>query len=129
MASRPVDPAAGDSVASLRAERDALARRCADAERRAETLAVELTETRDLLNQQNAGAAPLSLFDGGADPGDGPGDGIDPRIVSVTLCVTAVAAGVVAVLSLLNGNLFTWFGAGMVVLAIGLATAAIRTRP
>ncbi len=41
---------------------------------------------------------------------------------------TAVVAAMVALLALLNGNLFTPFGVVMVLITIGLAIAAAKTR-
>ncbi len=117
-------------MAALQAEHDALARRCAAAERRIVDLTTELAAVRARLDEQPLEASEgehLSLFDDRAGSTT-PGDGTDPRIVSVVLWATAIVAGMVTALAFLNGNLLTWFGAGMVLLTIGLGYAAYRAR-
>jgi hypothetical protein len=122
-----------DDATALRAERNALLRRCAAAERRVDELAAELEVTRARLAEREAElsrpAEPISIFaDGAEDAAPVAGDGTDPRIVSLVLWATAIVCGMVTVLALLNGNLFTWFGAGIVLLTAGLGYAAVRTR-
>lgn len=116
----------------LLAEIDEMARRCAAAEqraaaaeRRAEELTAEVARLRveaDVRAEQDA----LPFF--GDDGSPEPGDGSDARIVSVALGATAVVTGLVALLALANGTLFTTFGAAMVVLTLVLAVAAARMR-
>lgn len=129
MATGPLDE---KQVESLRAERDALAERCARAEQEVAALRAELASARARLAETEAGAAPLSLFEGDA-PGerapDGmAGDGSDPRILSLVLGATAVVAAMVTLLAFVNGNLSTPFGFAMVAITVGLAYAAARTR-
>lgn len=122
-----------DPAEALRAERDALADRCSAAEQRVDELTTELEEIRDRLEAREAelsrGEEPISLFEDDADDAaPARGDGADPRIVSLVLWATAIVSAMVTVLAFLNGNLFTWFGAGMALLTFGLGYAAVRTR-
>ncbi|GAA4820277.1 hypothetical protein GCM10025786_29760 [Nocardioides caeni] len=116
-----------DANASLRAERDALAQRCAEAEAQVAELTGQLAQARaDLAAHEQSST--ISLFDGevGGDPITG--DGSDPRVLSFVLGATAVVAGMVTLLALINGKLFSVFGLVMVALTLGLAWAAARTR-
>lgn len=107
-------------LAHLRAERDALALRV-------ETLSEELARARARITALEAEEdGPLALFDGGEDRLTG--DGSDPRVLSMVLGATAVVAGMVALLALLNGKLGTPFGVVMIALTILLAWGAARTR-
>lgn len=128
MATGPVDRRHDAAETSY----DDLARRVRDAERRVEELTAELAAARARIEELESGSAPLSLFDdGGAEEEPVPaltGDGSDPRILSLVLGATAVVAGMVALLALVNGNLFTPFGFVIVALTIGLAYAAHRAR-
>lgn len=127
MATGPLDtdpaPEAGDDLTALLAERDALARQVAE-------LTSELAQARERLAAYDAAdAGSLGLFDGGSSGSDRlTGDGSDPRVLSMVLGATAVVAGMVALLALLNGKLATPFGFVMVALTIGLAWGAARTR-
>lgn len=106
-----------DPEAALRAERDALAARCERAEAEVERLRAELAAAQD---------SSLSLFEG---PDAGPfGDGTDPRVLSLLLGITAGVAGMVALLTLLNGSLLSPFGLLVLAIAVGLAWGAARTR-
>lgn len=124
-------PLEADAVTALQAERDALASRCDAAEAEVARLTAQVEELRGrLAAEQERGG--LSLFDD-ADDSDANvrrvlGDGSDPRALSVILGVTAAVAGFVALLALINGNLFTPFGIIIVALAIGLTWAAVNTR-
>lgn len=115
---------------SLRAERDALQTRCAEAEQRVSALTVELAAANARITELEAAAAsPISIFEGGdGEPRALARDGSDPRVLSVILAATAVVAGLVALLALINNNLDTTFGFAMVVTTLGLAYAAYRTR-
>lgn len=116
-----------DHPASLRAERDALLRRCADAEARVADLTGQLDEARaQLAAYENSST--LSLFDGAERADVAGGDGSDPRVLSFVLGATAVVAGMVTLLALINGNLFTIFGLVMVLVTISLTWAAARTK-
>ncbi len=137
MAIGPLDPEstptpgqpAGDPARDERDEHDDLVRRCDAAEQQVAALTAELEEARARLAELES-EAPFLLFRDHEDPSV-PGlssDGSDPRIVSVALGATSIVAALVALLALANGNLFTAFGLGMVVLALGLAFAAARTR-
>lgn len=120
-----------DPVTSLRAERDALARRCADAEAEVRRLGDELTSARAQIAAQAAAeseAGSLSLFDGDDASDRLTGDGSDPRVLSLILGATAVVAGMVTLLAMLNGNLGSVFGLAMLALTVGLAWGAARTR-
>lgn len=120
-----------DPVPSLQAERDALARRCADAEAEVRRLTEELTSARDQIAAQVAAEAEsgsLSLFDGDAASDRLTGDGSDPRVLSFILGATAAVAGMVTLLAMLNGKLGSLFGLAMLALTIGLAWGAARTR-
>ncbi len=104
--------------------------RCAAAEERVEQLSAELAAAYARISDLESGASGhLSLFEGDPAPGDRlTGDGSDPRILSVVLGATAVVATMVALLTLLNGKLATPFGVVIVLLALGLAWGALRTR-
>ncbi|WP_182377829.1 hypothetical protein [Nocardioides sp. WS12] len=122
-------------MTSLRAERDALARRCADAEAEVRRLGDELTSARAQIAAQIAAqvaaeseAGSLSLFDGDAAGDRLTGDGSDPRVLSLILGATAVVAGMVTLLAMLNGKLGSIFGLAMLALTVGLAWGAARTR-
>ena len=126
MATGPVGESPLDS---LQAERDALAARCAEAEQLLEEAMTELKAAHERIAELEAtGEAPFSIFD--SEPSGAAGlarDGSDPRVLSMLLLATAVVAGLVALLALLNGNLDTPFGFAMIVIAIGLAWASART--
>lgn len=112
---------------------DALEERCAQAEREVAELQAELEAARARIAElESAAAEPVSIFDGFADPGPaGLGlarDGSDPRVLSMILAATSVLAGLVALLALVNGNLFTTFGFAMIAATVGLAIAAAKTR-
>lgn len=113
---------------ALRAERDALAERCTAAEQKVAELTAELEVLRARLAEQESDS--LSLFEGSAEePRRGlRADGTDPRVLSLTLAATAVVAGMVALLALVNGNLQSPFGLGMIGLTLVLAYAAARAR-
>lgn len=124
-------PLGTDPAPSLQAERDALARRCAEAEAEVRRLADELADARAQIASQGAAlddAHSLSLFDGESASERLTGDGSDPRVLSVILGSTAVVAGMVTLLALLNGKLGSFFGLAMLALTIGLAWGAARTR-
>lgn len=124
MASGPLDP---DPVASLRAERDALARRCEQAEQRVRDLTAEVAALREQAAQRPT-ASDLSFF-ASDDAGAGLGrDGSDPRVVPLVLGAIAVVSAMVTLLALLNGTLDSPFGVVMIALTVGLAYAAARTR-
>ncbi|GAA3654124.1 hypothetical protein GCM10022237_12600 [Nocardioides ginsengisoli] len=126
MATGALDP---EQAAALRAERDDLVRRCEVAEQQVAALSAELAASRERLAALEADDGSLSLFAGDPAPEQRvSGDGSDPRILSMILAATAVVAGMVALLALLNGKLMTPFGVVMVLLAIGLGWAAARTR-
>ncbi len=132
MATGPLgtDPAAAPAadLAALAAERDALARRCADAEAQVAQLNGELAEAHArLASYETADGGHLSLFDGTTDDRI-TGDGSDPRVLSLVLGATAVVSGMVALLALVNGKLGTPFGFIMVALTLGLAWGAARTK-
>lgn len=132
MATGPLgtDPAADPAadLAALAAERDALARRCADAEALVEDLRAELADARArIASYESADDDHLSLFDGTTDDRL-TGDGSDPRVLSLVLGATAVVSGMVALLALVNGKLGTPFGFIMVALTLGLAWGAARTK-
>lgn len=130
MATGPLgtDPAAAPAadLAALAAERDALARRCADAEAQVARLSGELADAHARLASYED-ADHLSLFDGTTDERI-TGDGSDPRVLSLVLGATAVVSGMVALLALVNGKLGTPFGFIMIVLTLGLAWGAARTK-
>lgn len=132
MATGPLgtDPAAEQAadLVALAAERDVLARRCADAEARVADLTAELARAHDrLASYESADAGHLSLFDGTTDDRL-TGDGSDPRVLSLVLGATAVVSGMVALLALVNGKLGTPVGFIMIALTLGLAWAAARTK-
>ncbi len=115
---------------SLQSERDALAERCAAAEQQVADLTADLAAAHERIAElESAEQSRISIFD--ADTGAGPGlsrDGSDPRVLSLILAATAVVAGMVALLALLNDNLTTTFGFAMIVATLVLAYAAARTR-
>lgn len=116
MASGPLET----DLAHLRAERDELAQQVED-------LTEQLAQARARISALEADqSGPLALFDGGEDRLTG--DGSDPRVLSMVLGATAVVAGMVALLALVNGKLGTPFGIVMVVLTLALAWGAARTR-
>ncbi len=125
-------PLAEPPMGPRQTERDALEARCADAEQRVADLTAELAAAKARIADLEAAAdAPISIFDGPDDGLAGAGlarDGSDPRVLSMILAATAVVAGMVALLALINGNLFTTFGVAMILTTIGLAYAANRTR-
>ena len=129
MATGPVDAAAGatDDVAH-----HVLARRLEESEQNVARLTAELEEARARIAQLEAipadDPAGLSLFEGGEAAPRLTGDGSDPRILSIALGATALVAGMVTVLALLNGTLITPFGLVILVLTVVLAWAAMRTR-
>ncbi len=117
------------------AERDALAERCARAEEQVAELQAQLAEANARIAELEAAAAdaaPISIFDGASDTGPGEAglarDGSDPRVLPMILAATSVVAGMVALLALVNGNLFTTFGFAMIATAVVLAFAAAKTR-
>lgn len=128
MATGPLD---ADAVTALQAERDALASRCDTAEAEVARLTAQVEELRGKITAEQ-GRGGLSLFDDADDSDTNVrrvlGDGSDPRALSLILGVTAGVAGFVAMLALINGNLFTPFGIIIVALAIGLTWAAVNTR-
>ena len=112
------------------AQRDALAERCAAAEQQVVDLTAALAAANERISElEGAAESPISIFD--SDTGTGHGlarDGSDPRVLSIILAATAVVAGMVALLALLNDNLNTTFGFAMILLTVVLAYAAARTR-
>ncbi len=126
MASGPLET---DPVIALREERDALARRLAASEQKVRQLSADLDDARaQVAALEAAGPEPLSLFEGDMLGADGlTGDGSDPRVLSMVLGSTAVVAGMVTLLTLLNGKLASPFGVAMVLITIGLAWGAART--
>ena len=139
MSDAPVPgPAAGADAAELARRTADAERRAADAERRAaeaERRAQEAEEEADRLAAEvadlRAANEPFSIF-GDADPDDAAGphhDGTDPQVVPLALGATAVVGAMVALLALLNGNLFTPFGLVILALTCALAYAATRARP
>ncbi|MBU2695713.1 hypothetical protein [Pimelobacter simplex] len=127
MANGPVEP---DEATALRSERDDLLRRCEAAEGQVVALTGELAAAQERVAALEADDGSLSLFGGDPAPGSDrlTGDGSDPRILSMVLGATAVVAGMVALLALLNGKIATPFGVVMIALTIGLAWGAARTR-
>ena len=113
MASGPLEI---DPVIALREERDALARRLAASEQKVRQLNADLDDARaQVAALEAAGPEPLSLFEGDMLGADGlTGDGSDPRVLSMVLGATAVVAGMVTLLTLLNGKLASPFGVAMV---------------
>jgi len=115
-------------VVALRLERDELARRLAASQDEVSRLTAALESSRAEVAALQAGES-LSLFDGDPQAGDRlTGDGSDPRVLSMVLGATAIVAGMVALLTLLNGKLGTPFGVAIVLVAVGLAWAAAKTR-
>lgn len=105
-------------------------RRAAEAERRAADAEAERDRLREELEQLRQAAAPISIFGSVGQPEDAlADDGSDPRLLAIALGATAVVAGMVALLALLNGNLFTPFGLVILALTCILAYAAARVRP
>lgn len=126
-----------DPAVALRTERDALVRRCAAAEAQVADLTADLAEAHARLAayqaaqeaQDAADSGSLSFFDGSTTSGDRlTGDGSDPRVLSMVLGSTAVVAGMVTLLTLLNGKLASPFGLIMIALTIGLAWGAANAR-
>ncbi|WP_436697950.1 PspA/IM30 family protein [Nocardioides sp. BYT-33-1] len=119
-----------DPVAALRQERDDLARRLTASQDEVARLTTELESARAQVRAlETQDGDSLSLFEGEPTAGDRlTGDGSDPRVLSMVLGATAIVAGMVALLTLINGKLGTPFGVAMVVIAIGLGWAAARTR-
>lgn len=127
MATGPLDE---PPVESLQAERDALAARCAEAEQQVADLTARLAAANARISElEEAAESPMSIFDG-VDPGATglSRDGSDPRVLSMILAATSVVAAMVALLALINGNLFTPFGVAMILTSLVLAYAASRTR-
>jgi hypothetical protein len=130
MATEPLDESPMDS---LQAERDALASRYAEAEQQVTDLTTELAAANARIADLEAAAAEqISIFDGAGDlepVGSGLArDGSDPRVLSMILAATSVVAGMVALLSFINGNLDSPFGFAMIIATVVLAYAAARTR-
>lgn len=124
-------PLEDSTVIALTSERDALARRCAAAEAGVERLTTEVQQLRRRLDELEAShrTAALSLFDDDQPAIDRlTGDGSDPRVLSGILAATAVVAGMVTFLALVNGNIVTPFGLAMLLITGGLAWGAARTR-
>lgn len=126
-------PVAADSANDLPSDFHALRRRCIESEAKVERLTEELAAAQSYIASLEArvssgGREALSLFEGGEDSG-GPlnGDGSDPRILSFVLAATAVVTGMVALLTLINHQLFHPFGLVMIAATIGLAWASART--
>ncbi len=128
-------PLEHEEIAALEAKLQALVRRCADAEQRAEVaerrtaqLSHEVTALRAQLDSA-VEAAPMSFFDGDdkSDPGLAR-DGSDPRVLPLILAATAVVAAMVTLLALVNDNLVSGFGLVMAAITLALAWAAARTR-
>ncbi|MCR1786166.1 hypothetical protein KVF89_26785 [Nocardioides carbamazepini] len=119
-----------DPVVALRQERDELVRRLTASQEEVARLTTELASARAQVSAlEEPGGDSLSLFEGEPLTGDRlTGDGSDPRVLSMVLGATAIVAGMVALLTLINGKLGTPFGIAMVLIAIGLAWAAARTR-
>lgn len=129
MATGPVDA----EQDALRHEHDALVRRHAETQAELDRARAELADARAqiaaLEARARAAEGPLSIFEGGTDPGERlTGDGSDPRVLSFALGATAVVAGMVTVLSLLNGTLMTPFGLLIAALTVVLTWAALRTK-
>lgn len=116
-----------DATAALRAERDALAEQYAEARTQIDDLTAQLAQARADLQAAEESTS-ISLFDGVTGAGELTGDGSDPRVLSFVLGATSVVAGMVTLLALINGNLFSIFGAVMVLVTLGLGWAAARTR-
>lgn len=127
MATGPLGTDPATDPAALAAERDALARRCADAEALVADLQAELADARARIASYETDDGHLSLFDGTTDDRI-TGDGSDPRVLSLVLGATAVVSAMVALLALLNGKLGTPFGFIMIALTLGLAWGAARTK-
>lgn len=128
MATGPLGTDPAPDLAALQAERDAFARRAADAEAQVAGLSSELEAARARIAALEAvDTEHLSLFDGATDDRL-TGDGSDPRVLSMVLGATAVVSGMVALLALLNGKLGSPFGLVMIALTLGLAWGAARTK-
>ncbi|WP_344777182.1 hypothetical protein [Nocardioides panacisoli] len=139
MSNTPVSGSAAGADADELARRAADAeRRAADAERRAQEAERRAADAEEEVDRLTAEVAelravdePFSIF-GGADPDEAAAlgsDGTDPRVVPLALGATAVVGAMVALLALLNGNLFTPFGLVILALTCALAYAATRARP
>lgn len=131
MATGPVEAETGSA---LPADYHSLLRRCKDSEATVARLQEELAAANRHIAALEARPAaapsePLSLFEGG-EYGGGRlvGDGSDPRVLSFVLAATAVVAGMVALLALINGQLFSPFGLVTLAVTVGLAWAAARTK-
>lgn len=124
-------------------DRQALVERCTAAESEVVRLRAELAAARAELEQAAGALEQVSGADSGfglfASDDAAPashavtsdrliGDGSDPRVLSLILSATAVVAAMVAVLALINGTLISPFGLIIVLLTLGLAWGAIRTR-
>lgn len=118
-------------VDRLRAEREALKVRCAEADARGDQLAAQLAEARaELARLQEEGGEGLSLFDDVQQehvPGFA-GDGSDPRVLPVILGGTAVVTAMVGLLAVLNRGLTSPVAVAMLVLTLVLAWFAVHTR-
>jgi hypothetical protein len=119
-----------------RADDDALIRRHAQTQAELAQAQAELADARIRIAALEARAAaaegPLSIFEGGSDPGARlTGDGSDPRVLSFVLAATAVVTGMIAVLMLLNGTLFTAFGLviGLLTVVLGWASLSTKVEP
>jgi len=119
-----------DPVVALRLERDELARRLAASQDEVTRLSAALDAARaEVAALEAERGDSLSLFDGEPTAGERlTGDGSDPRVLSMVLGATAVVATMVALLTLVNGKLGSPFGIAMVLIALVLAWAAVRTR-
>lgn len=107
-----------------------LARRLAEAEHRAAAAEAEVERLNQEIAELREETAPISIFaSSGSETDPTAGDGSDPRVLAIALGATAVVAGMVALLALFNGNLFTPFGLGILALTCILAYAATRVRP
>ncbi|GAB3855470.1 hypothetical protein GCM10028801_11150 [Nocardioides maradonensis] len=129
MATGPVDA----ETDALRHEHETLVRRNADLQTELEQTKAELADARAqvaaLEARARAAEGPLSIFEGGSHPGERlTGDGSDPRVLSFALGATAVVAGMVTVLALLNHTLMTPFGLVIAALTVVLTWAALRTK-
>lgn len=129
------DALRGDELAEVRAERDALKHRVAEAEAIAEQLAEELGQARARLSEAREVAAPdpqrLPLFDDAVRQQDGSGraaNGSDPILLPIALGATAVVAFLIALLSLANNGFGSIVSIGAMLGSFALGWAAWRTR-